>query len=99
MKSSGGKVRIGAIAIFCAIALAIVGLHRSSGRAYSAVPTPTIFVTDGCTNAVTAYPAASNGDVSPLAPAPTGLSEPGPVAIDASANIYAANTCNTTVTI
>ncbi len=99
MKSSGGKVRIGAIAIFCAVALAIVGLHRSSGRAYSAVPSPTIFVTDGCSEAVTAYPAASNGDTPPLAPAPTGLSEPGPVAIDASANIYAANTCNTTVTI
>ncbi len=99
MKSSGGKVRIGAIVIFCAVALAIVGLHRSSGRAYSAVPTPTLFVTDGCTNAVTAYPAASNGDVPPLAPAPTGLSEPGPVAVDASGNIYAANTCNYTVTI
>jgi len=99
MKASWGKVRIGVIAIFCAAALAIVGLHRSSGRAYSADPTPTLFVTDSCTNAVTAYPAASNGDVAPLAPAPTGLSEPGPVAIDASGNIYAANTCNYTVTI
>ncbi len=27
-------------------------------------PTPTLFVTDGCSEAVTAYPAASNGDVS-----------------------------------
>ncbi len=99
MKASWGKVRIGVIAIFCALALAIVGLHRSSGRAYSADPTPTLFVTDSCTNAVTAYPAASNGDVAPLAPAPTGLSEPGPVAVDASGNIYAANTCNYTVAI
>ncbi len=99
MEASWGKVRIGAIAIFCAVALAIVGLHRSSGRAYSADPTPTLFVTDGCTEAVTAYPAGSNGDVSPLAPAPTGLAGLEFVAVDASGNIYAANTCNATITI
>ena len=95
-----GKIRIGVIAIFCAAALAIVGLHRSSGRAYSQ-PTrpPPLFVTDRCTDAVTAYPAASNGDVSPLAPAPTGLAEPEFVAIDANGNIYATNPCNNTITI
>ena len=74
MNRYAGKVRIGVIAIFCAAALAIAGLHGSPGRA-QATPTPTptpagptLFVTDTCTDAVTAYPAASNGDVSPLAP-------------------------------
>ncbi len=73
MKASWGKIQIGVIAIIGAAAFAIAGLHRFSSRAYSADPTPTILVTDGCTKAVTAYPAGSNGDVSPLAPAPTGL--------------------------
>ena len=58
-----GKNRIGVIAILGVAALAIVGLHRFSGRAYSADPTPTLFVTDDCSDAVTAYPAISNGDV------------------------------------
>ena len=101
MKASWGKARIGVIAIFCAVALAIVGLHRFSGRAYSQSlpPIPTLFVTDACTDAVTAYPAASNGDVSPLAPVPTGLAEPESVAIDANGNIYVTNPCTNTVTI
>jgi sugar lactone lactonase YvrE len=98
MNRYAGKVRLGVIAIFCAAALAIVGLHRSGGRAYSADPTPTLFVTDNCSNAVTAYPAASNGDVPPLAPA-TGLTSPVAVAFDASGNIYAANACTGTITI
>ena len=91
MNKYAGKARIGVITILGAAALAMAGLHRSSGRAYSATPSPTLFVTDGCSDAVTAYPAASNGDVSPLAPAPTGLSEPQFVAIDASGNIYVTN--------
>ncbi|MFZ0245889.1 NHL repeat-containing protein [Candidatus Binatus sp.] len=99
MNKYAGKIRLGVIAIFCAVALAIVGLHRSSGRAYSQPPTPPLFVTDRCTGAVTAYPAGSNGDVSPLAPAPTGLAEPELVAIDASGNIYAFNVCNNTITV
>jgi hypothetical protein len=99
MNSYAGKVRIGAIAIFCAVALAIVGLHRLSGRAYSADPTPTLFVTDDCSDAVTAYAAASSGDVPPLAPVPTGLSVPSSIAIDASGNIYVANACTNTITI
>jgi DNA-binding beta-propeller fold protein YncE len=94
-----GKVRVGVIAIFCAVALAVVGLHRFSGRAYSSDPTPALFVTDVCSSAVTAYPAASNGDVSPFAPVPTGLSEPEFVAFDANGNIYATNACTNTVTI
>ena len=98
MNRYAGKVRLGVIAIFCAAALAIVGLHRSAGRAYSADPTPTLFVTDNCSNAVTAYPAASNGDAPPLAPA-TGLTSPVAVAFDASGNIYAANACTGTITI
>jgi hypothetical protein len=76
MSRYAGKVRIGVIAIFCAVALAIVGLHRFSGRAYSADATPTLLVTDGCSKAVMAYPVASNGDVSPLAPAPSGPFSP-----------------------
>ncbi|MGB8413846.1 MAG: choice-of-anchor D domain-containing protein [Candidatus Binatus sp.] len=99
MNKYAGKVRIGVIAIFCGLAFAIVGLHRSSGRAYSGVPTPTLLVSDVCSYAVTAYSAASNGDVSPLAPVPTGLSAPQFVTIDASGNIYATNACTNTITI
>src|ERR1039457_2701034 len=99
MNKYAGKVRIGVVAIFCAVAFAIVGLHRSSGRAYSADPTPTLLVSDVCSYAVTAYSAASNGDVSPLAPVPTGLSAPQFVAIDASGNIYGTNACTNTITI
>ncbi len=96
---SWGKAWIGVIAICCAAALAIFGLHGSSGRAYSADSTPTLFVTDGCSRAVTAYPAASNGDISPLAPAPTGLAQPQYVAVDKNGNIYATNLCTRTITI
>jgi sugar lactone lactonase YvrE len=99
MNKYAGKVRIGVIAIFCGLAFAIVGLHRSSGRAYSGDPTPTLLVSDVCSYAVTAYSAASNGDVSPLAPVPTGLSAPQFVTIDASGNIYATNACTNTITI
>ncbi len=99
MNRYAGKARIGAIAILGAAAFAIIGLHRFSGRAYSADPIGTIFVTDACSQAVTAYSPASNGDVSPLAAVPTGLSSPGSLATDASGNIYAINTCNSTVTI
>ena len=98
MKASWGKARIGAIAIFCAVALAMVGLHRFSGRAYSQSPPP-LFVADGCTDAVTAYPAASSGDIAPLAPVPTGLAEPESVAIDTNGIIYVTNRCTNTVTI
>ena len=94
-----GKARIGVIASLAVAAMAIVGLHRSSGRAYSQTPTPALFVTDKCSHAVTAYPTTSNGDVAPLAPAPTGLSEPQFVATDASGNIYATNKCTNTITI
>jgi hypothetical protein len=94
-----GKARIGVVAAVGAAAIAIVGLHRFSGRAYSAGPTGTLFVTDDCSDAVTAYSAASNGDVPPLATG-TGLSGVEFVAIDASGNIYATNACNGgTVTI
>ncbi|MGB0061537.1 NHL repeat-containing protein [Candidatus Binatus sp.] len=99
MKLSTGGVRLGVIAIFCAAALPMAGLYRFSGRAYSADLNPALFVTDRCSYAVTAYSAASNGDVSPLAPAPTGLSIPEFVAVDASGNIYATNSCDGTVTI
>ena len=94
MNSYAGKVRIGAIAIFCAAALAIAGLHRFSGRAYGGGPNPTLFVTDGTTLAVTAYSAVS-GYASPLAPAPTGLALPGWVAVDASGKVYVSNEVGT----
>ncbi len=99
MNKYAGKVPIGLMAIFCAAAFAIFGLYRFSGRAYSADPTPSLLVSDACSYAVTAYSAASNGDVSPLVPVPTGLSAPQYVAIDASGNIYATNACTNTITI
>ncbi len=98
MNKYAGKARLGVITLLGVAALAMAGLHRSSGRAYSADSTPTLFVTDDCSGAVTAYPAASSGDVSPLAAA-TGLSEPEFVAVDANGNIYVTNACNSTVTI
>jgi sugar lactone lactonase YvrE len=99
MNKYAGKVRIGVIAILGVAALAIAGLHRFSGRAYSDTPPAALFVTDSCSEAVTAYAAASTGDASPLTPTPTGLSEPDFVAIDPSGNIYATNRCTHTVTI
>jgi len=78
----------------------MVGLHRSSSRAHGADLIPTLFVTNSCSNAVTAYPASSNGDVAPLAPAPiTDLSAPEYEAVDKSGNIYVTNFCNAVVTI
>jgi len=48
------------------------------------------------TQAVTAYPAgSSNGDVSPLTPAPTDLASPGWMAFDAIGNIYVTNQVGT----
>ncbi len=105
VRHSWRKIRSGKIAILGGVALALSGfiLFSVSGaapRAYSATPTPKILVTDRCTAAVTAYPAASNGDVSPLAPAPTGLALPQSVAVDASGNIYVINSpCAGTVTV
>jgi DNA-binding beta-propeller fold protein YncE len=99
MNASWGKVRIGIVGTLSVAALAIVCLHRSSGRAYSAAPVPTLFVTDGFTLVVTAYPATSNGDVSPLAPAPTGLAYPQFAATDASGNLYITNELDATVTV
>ncbi len=99
MKKPGGKVRIGAIAILSVTAFAMLGVYRSSRRAYSTEATPSLFVTDGCSNAVMAYPAGSIGDVSPLSPAPTGLSQPIALAFDTGGKIYALNQCTTTVTI
>src|SRR5208282_103771 len=101
MNRYAGKVRVGVVAIFCAAALAIAGLHGSPGRA-QATPTPTptpagptLFVADACTDAVTAYPAASNGDVSPLPPIPTGLGAPAFVAFDARVGTFTSPTAAT----
>ncbi len=100
MKPSWGKIRIGAIASLgvVAFALSAFSVFSVARRAHSAEPTPTLLVTDGCTDAVTAYSAASNGDVSPLAPA-TGLADPNSVAIDASGRIYVTNSCFSLATI
>src|SRR5208282_874186 len=99
MGKYAGKTPIGAIAIFSVAALAIVGLHRSPSRAYSAATPPTLFVSDRCSKAVTAYPATGNGDIAPLAPAPSGLSEPQFVALDKNGNIYVTNSCTAAITI
>ncbi len=99
MKDPGGKVRIGVIAILSVTAFAMLGVYRPSRPAYSVESAPFLFVTDGCSSAVTAYPAGSNGDVSPLSPVPTGLSEPFALAFDTGGKIYATNQCNGTVTI
>ena len=99
MGKYAGKTPIGAIAIFSVAALAIVGLHRSPSRAYSAATPPTLFVSDRCSKAVTAYPATGNGDIAPLAPAPSSLSEPQFVALDKNGNIYVTNSCTAAITI
>src|SRR5208282_5064652 len=96
MNKHAGKARIGVMALLAAAAFAIVGLHSSSGHANpTPTPTPTpagplLCVTDGYTNALTAYPAASAGNAAPIATI-TGLSSPQGVALDSSGNIYVAN--------
>jgi len=98
VKASFGKVRFGIVALMAVAAFAtvtIVGFHRSAGRAYGTNPGPTLFAVDGATWAVTAYDAASNGDVSPLSPSPVNLCVPGFVASDASGRIYVTNNCGT----
>src|SRR5271156_4441582 len=92
------------MAILSMVGLAIAGLYRSSGRADSATLSPalagqTLFLTDDDSDAVTAYAVASNGDVSPTAPAPTGLSEPQFAAVDGNGNIYVTNPISMSVTI
>jgi Abnormal spindle-like microcephaly-assoc'd, ASPM-SPD-2-Hydin len=104
MKNRAGKARIGLIAILSMAAFAMAGIYRSSGRADSATLSPalagqTLFLTDDDSDAVTAYGLASNGDVSPTAPAPTGLSEPQFAAVDGNGNIYVANPVTMSVTI
>ena len=92
------------IAILSIAALAMAGIYRSSDRANSATQSPALagqalFLTDDDSDAVTAYAIASNGDVSPTAPAPTGLSEPQFAAVDANGNIYVTNPITMSVTI
>jgi sugar lactone lactonase YvrE len=100
MKASVGKIRLGVIALLLGvIATATIVLHRSSPPAYGGPPTPTLFVTDDCSDAVTAYTASSNGDVAPLAPAPTGLADPRYVTVDKNKKIYVTNACSSSITI
>src|SRR5271169_5661146 len=99
MKANGRQLRLSAVALLGAIAVVTAGLLRFTDRAYGSNPIPTFFVTDSCTQAVTAYSAASNGDVAPLTPAPSALGQPRFVAFDKNGNIYVANNCNATVTI
>src|SRR5271170_5477981 len=104
MKNRAGKARIGLIAILSIAALAMAGIYRSSDRADSATQSPALagqalFLTDDDSDAVTAYAVASNGDVSPTAPAPTGLSEPQFAAVDGNGNIYVTNPVTMSVTI
>jgi hypothetical protein len=95
MNKSSGKARIGVIVMLAAAAFVLAGLHSSLGRADptptpTPSPTPLLYVTDGYTNAVTAYPAAGAGDIAPNATI-TGLNSPQGVAQDSSGNIYVAN--------
>ncbi len=60
---------------------------------------PALLVTDDCTGAVTAYPAASNGDISAMAPAATGLTLPKFLAVDTSGNVYVTNVCNNSASV
>ena len=83
---------LGAVA-FALSAFVLFSFLSVAPRAYSASPTPTLLVTNGCTRSVTAYSAASNGDVSPLAPAPTGLGSLSSVAVDTNGNSYVAGDC------
>jgi sugar lactone lactonase YvrE len=104
MNNYPGKARIGLIAILSMAALAMVGFYRSSGSASGATPKPalsdpTFFVTDDDSDAVTAYTSATNGDVAPQSPAPTGLSEPQFVAVDGNGKIYATNPFTMSITI
>src|SRR5208282_5247317 len=108
MNKHAGKARIGVMALLAAAAFAIVGLHSSSGHANpTPTPTPTpagplLCVTDGYTNALTAYPAASAGNAAPIATI-TGLSSPQGVALDSSGNIYVTdagdNLCDGTASV
>ena len=104
MNNYPGKARIGLIAILSMAALVVVGFYRSSGSAYSATPKsalsdPAFFVTDDDSDAVTAYTSATNGDVAPQSPAPSGLSQPQFVAVDANGKIYATNPFTMSITI
>src|ERR1700687_2829675 len=77
------------------VALLICG---ASAATLSGANTSKIYVTNQCTNAVTAYPASSNGDVAPLSPV-TGLGQPSGIALDLSGRIFVANTCSYSVTV
>ena len=104
MKNRAGKARIGVIAILSIAALAMAGIYRSSDRADSATQSPALasqalFLTDDDSDAVTTYAVASNGDVSPTTPAPTGLSQPQFAAVDTNGNIYVTNPVTMSVTI
>ncbi|HVN27947.1 MAG TPA: NHL repeat-containing protein, partial [Candidatus Binataceae bacterium] len=92
MKRTGRKAGIAIAGILFLLALMLSPTRRSN-RAYGSGANPTIFVTDNCTKAVTAYPIDSTGDAAPAPPAPTGLSLPQAVAIDQNGLIYVANGC------
>jgi hypothetical protein len=93
MKRTGRKKRTAILMVFLVTAL-LLASDRHANRALSADSPGTIYVTDYCSDAVTAYPADADGDVAPLPPAPTGLAEPQSVALDQSGRIYAANGCD-----
>src|SRR5262249_32935298 len=57
-----------------------------------------LYVTNPCDSTVTAYPAGSNGNISPLSPV-TGLANPQGVAVDASGRVYVANSCTNSLTL
>lgn len=71
MKRSWGKIRVSMIAGVAAIAFALMAfmsfdIVSVAPLAYSATPSPKILVTNGCTQAVTAY--STGGGISALPP-------------------------------
>ncbi|MGD0118940.1 MAG: NHL repeat-containing protein [Candidatus Binatus sp.] len=86
-------MRLAKAAAVAALLLAMIGPGRVAA---AGTKRPTIFVANG--SEVTAYPASSRGDVSPIALS-TDMYDPNGIAIDASGRIYVANSYTNTVTV
>lgn len=86
-------MRLAKAAAVAALLLAMIGPGRIAA---AGTKRPTIFVANG--SEVTAYPASSRGDVSPIALS-TDMYDPRGIATDASGRIYVANPYTNTVTV
>ncbi len=76
----------------------ILALLLINGTAPAATATAKVYLTNGCSNAVTAYPVASNGNVAPLSPV-TGLAKPLGIAVGSRGDIFVANYCSGSITV